>query len=90
MTVEPRDKQIAKLAAEIDEAADRAGIPWNMDRKLCSAMSGRAKTTLATDVTRTKHDGRLHGPPFMRVGRSVRYRRDLVARWLAEQQIDDR
>lgn len=35
-----------------------------------------------------RHRGQ--GPPAYRVGREIRYRRDEVEQWLAEQRIDQR
>lgn len=53
------------------------------ERQLCAELG-------ISQVTTTKWRARAEGPPFIKVGRLVRYRRDEVDAWLASRTIGER
>ena len=48
---------------------------------------GMSRSFLSADRINGYRDGRTKGPAFMKLGRSVRYRRDDLDRWLMQNRV---
>jgi len=57
--------------------------PFIDEKRLCEELG-------ISSVTATKWRARAEGPPFIKVGRLVRYRRTDVERWLESRTIGKR
>ena len=61
---------------------DTVDLPDIISRKQLAEYLGMTEPALSQMATRKQ------GPPFVRFGRSIRYRRDDVLRWLDSRMVD--
>lgn len=72
------------MTATNDNTADsRTASPYIDERQLCADLG-------ISSVTATKWRAKVEGPPFIKVGRLVRYRRSDVEAWLSSRTVGRR
>ena len=85
--MKPLDAIRTSTASEQERAGTTASSAANVhysqfidEKQLCADLG-------ISSVTATKWRARAEGPPFIKVGRLVRYRRTDVAAWLASRTV---
>ena len=90
----PAERQ-AKVAADLEQVLQNVGIGTGkqsldsaaLNEKQAAAYIGMSVPYLRCDRMNGHREGRTPGPPYIRIGRTIRYLREDLDDWLAKHRV---